>query len=101
MATTKPIRSVSKTITPMGSNLILLDDGISMGKATLSDGVAAVASGLIDTAIDGLDLGTASQSDAADFATASQGSKADTAVQPDDIGTMATETASNTRKAVP
>jgi hypothetical protein len=98
MATTKPIRSVSKTITPMGSNLILLDDGISMGKATLSDGVSAVASGLIDTAIDGLDLGTASQSDAADFATASQGSKADSAVQPDDIGTMATETAADYTK---
>jgi hypothetical protein len=84
MATTTPIRSVSKTITPAGANLILLDDGVSMGKASLDDSVAAVADGLIATAIDDLSLGTASQSDATDFATAAQGAKADTAFQPAD-----------------
>jgi hypothetical protein len=91
MATTTPIRSVSKTITPAGTNLVLLDDGISMGKATLDDTVSAVADGLITTAIDDLSLGTAAQSDATDFATAAQGATADTAVQPGDIGTAAAE----------
>jgi hypothetical protein len=90
MATTKPIRQVTKTITPAGSNLILLDDGISMGKATLSDGVSAVAGDLIDTAIDDLNLGTAAQSDATDFATAAQGATADTAVQPGNLSAVAT-----------
>lgn len=91
MATTTPIRSIAKTIdTPMPANLIVLDDGVSMGKAELGASVEAVANPLVDEKIAALDLGTASKEDAGAFATATQGGKADTAVQPDDLSPVAT-----------
>lgn len=86
----KPIRQVSKTITPANGNLVLLDDGVSMGKATLSAAVSAVANPLIEGAIDELELGTASKQDVEAFASAAQGSKADSAIQPDNLGAVAT-----------
>ncbi|MGN6535219.1 MAG: hypothetical protein ACTHKQ_05740 [Mesorhizobium sp.] len=75
----KPVRSVTKTITPSGANLILIDDGTSMGKATLLAAVEAVEGPMVDEKIDALDLDTASQKPIEFFATAEQGTKADNA----------------------
>ncbi|MGN6770581.1 MAG: hypothetical protein ACTHJQ_12165 [Rhizobiaceae bacterium] len=59
---TKPIRSISKTIdNPSPANLLVLDDGVSMGKATLGDALENGGVGI--------------------FATAAQGTKADGAAQ--------------------
>ena len=82
----KPVRSVTKTITPSGANLVLLDDGVSMGKATLADAVTTVAGPLADTKIAALNLNTASQKTIEFFATAAQGTKADAAIPSSEIG---------------
>lgn len=77
----KPIRAVTKTITPAPTNLVLLDDGVAMGKATLDDAVKVIAGPLADTKITALNLNTASRKATEFFATAAQGTKADTAIQ--------------------
>ncbi len=86
-----PIRQVAKEITNVGPDMfVLLDDGLTMGKAKASDAIDKRAKAVVDQEIAALNLGTAAQSDATDFATALQGTKADTAVQPEDIGSAAT-----------
>lgn len=85
-----PIRQVAKEITNVGPDMfVLLDDGLTMGKAKASEAIDKRAKAVADQEIAALNLGTAAQSDAADFATALQGTKADTAVQPEDIGSAA------------
>lgn len=77
-----PIRQVSKEITNVGPDmLILVDDGVSMGRAKASDAIDKRAKAVAEQEIDDLNLGTASQADVEDFATAAQGAKADTALQ--------------------
>ncbi len=77
-----PIRDIPNTITPSGTDLLAVDNGVSMGKATFNSIVDAHAPTLISDAIAALNLGTASQQNVEAFATAEQGNKADTAVQP-------------------
>ncbi|TMO02883.1 hypothetical protein, partial [Pseudoalteromonas sp. S186] len=77
----KPNRAVTKTITPAPTNLVLLDDGVAKGKATMDDAVKVIAGPLADTKITALNLNTASQKATEFLATAAQGTKADTAIQ--------------------
>lgn len=65
----------------------------AMTPLTVAQAIAARVPGIVNPIIAGLNLGTASTADIGDFATAAQGDKADTAVQPEDIGTMAYEDA--------
>ncbi|MGN7962192.1 gp53-like domain-containing protein [Brucella sp. 22210] len=78
-----PIRDIPTTISsPTGSDFLVIDNGVSMGKASLNSVVDARAPTLITNAINALGLGTASQQNVEAFATAAQGTKADSAVQP-------------------
>lgn len=47
MATTKPIRDLGTPVTPVGTELILIDNGVSMKTATINDAVNPKASALI------------------------------------------------------
>jgi hypothetical protein len=77
-----PIRDIPTTITPTKTAYLAVDNGVTMGKATVQSVVDARAPELITNAINALNLGTASQENVEAFATAAQGAKADTAVQP-------------------
>lgn len=77
-----PIRDIpGENLTPNGTELIVVDNGVSMRKAVLNDAVAPK----VAAEIANLNLGTAAQADTSDFATAEQGTTADTAVQPGDL----------------
>lgn len=114
MATTKPIRDLGTPVTPVGTELILIDNGVSMKPATINDAVSPKASALIaannavydpqgiagdafaranhtgtQTLSTISDAGTAAAAAATDFATAAQGALADTATQPGDLGNSA------------
>ncbi|WP_166015781.1 MULTISPECIES: right-handed parallel beta-helix repeat-containing protein [Chelativorans] len=86
-----PIRDVpGSPVQPSGSELILIDNGIAMQKATINDAVTPKATEIADAKIAALNLGTAAQADTSDFATAAQGALADTAVQLGDLAAVAT-----------
>jgi hypothetical protein len=83
MATTTPIRGIpGSPVNPTGSELIVIDNGVTMQKATIDNAVKPKATSIVNDAIAALSLGTASTHPATDFATAAQGAKADSAVQP-------------------
>src|SRR5690606_24858272 len=78
-----PIRDTpGEAVKPSGNELILIDNGIAMQKATINDAVAPEAGRIADEKIAALNLGSASQNNTEDFATAAQGLLADSAVQP-------------------
>ena len=80
---TIPIRDVpGEAVQPSGDELILIDNGIQMQKATINDAVEPKATEIADQKIADLNLGTAAQANVEDFATAAQGRLADSAVQP-------------------
>lgn len=62
----------------------------AMTPLTTKQAIDAQVPGIVSAAIDGLDLGTASQEDVEAFATAAQGATADSAVQPADLADVAT-----------
>lgn len=71
------------------ANQVEAEAGVNSTKAmtplTTKQAIDAQVGGLIDQAIDDLNLGTAAQKNADEFATAAQGSLADSAVQPGDL----------------